>query len=102
MTVMIQTEKIFSVHIYAMLQILLAESIAVGIMLVLVSFVVMSVLHKIAPNDYSGCLNLPKPATKYYIATFLIGVLTHLLCEATKINQWYCRHGNACKSAHYF
>lgn len=74
------------------------EAIAVGIILVLISLIVMGALHRIYPNDYTGCINLPKSSAKYYVATFAIGIITHLACEATGINHWYCRSGNACKS----
>ena len=27
---------------------------------------------------------------------FITGALIHIICEYTKINKWYCKHGNAC------
>ena len=27
---------------------------------------------------------------------FLTGILTHLICEYTGVNKWYCKNGNAC------
>jgi hypothetical protein len=77
---------------------LLLESIVVGVVLVAISTPVMGLLHYIYPQDYSGCLYLPSGSKlKYYIATFLIGVLTHLLFEYFGANLFYCKNGNACK-----
>lgn len=76
---------------------LLAEAFAVGIILLLVSIPVMGTLHTLYPEDYTGCLNAPtKSKSKYYISTFIIGVIVHLICEGSGINDWYCNNGNAC------
>jgi hypothetical protein len=76
---------------------LFIEAFMVGIILLLVSVPIMSQLHTLYPNDYSGCENLPsKSKNKYYIATFVTGAILHLLCEFSGINRWYCKNGNAC------
>ena len=76
---------------------LIIEAIIVGILLLIVSIPVMGALQILYPNDYTGCQNLPlKSEKKYYVATIIIGVLVHLLCEYTNINKWYCKNGYAC------
>jgi hypothetical protein len=73
------------------------EAFMVGIILLIVSIPVMRLLHGLYPEDYSGCENLPsKSKNKYYVATFAIGALLHLMCEFSGINRWYCKNGNAC------
>jgi hypothetical protein len=32
------------------------------------------------------------------ILLFLTGACLHLFYEATKMNAWYCKNGNACKA----
>ena len=66
---------------------LIFEAILVGILLVLVSSPIMAVTRN---------LEFPVPE-KYYAATFVSGVMVHLLCEATGLNKLYCREGSACK-----
>ena len=76
---------------------ILQEAIAVGILLLLISIPAMGLLHRLYPEDYVGCEKLPpRSKTKYYITTFIIGFITHLVCEFTGINDWYCKNGNAC------
>lgn len=76
---------------------LFVEAFIVGIILLIISIPIMGGLHVLYPEDYSGCENLPaKSKTKYYGATVAIGFITHLLCEFSGINRWYCKNGNAC------
>lgn len=78
---------------------LLIESFAVGIILLIVSIPIMAALHSLYPGDYAGCENMPpKSKNKYYVATFIIGILVHLLCEFSGVNKWYCVNGNACNT----
>ena len=67
---------------------LIIEAILVGIILILVSAPIM---------HYARDINFPVPE-KYYIATFISGVVVHLLCEATGLNKYYCSAGSACKT----
>mgnify|MGYP001489121990 CR=1 FL=1 len=30
------------------------------------------------------------------IILFLTGIVTHLICEYTGVNKWYCKKGHAC------
>ena len=32
-----------------------------------------------------------------FLSYAIAGALFHLICEATNINAWYCKNGNACK-----
>jgi hypothetical protein len=81
---------------------LFIEAFLVGIILIIVSIPVMGALHHLYPEDYAGCENLPsKSKNKYYIATFIIGVLVHLLCEFSGANKWYCKNGNAANVCDY-
>lgn len=66
---------------------LIVEAILVGIILIFVSAPIMHLARGI---------NFPVPE-KYYIATFVSGVVVHLLCEATGLNKYYCSSGSACK-----
>lgn len=76
---------------------LIAEAVVVGIVLTIVSAFFMGALHIVAPNDYTGCKNLPNKSTKkYYITTFFIGVATHLIFEGLGLNKEYCKNSYAC------
>ena len=76
---------------------LLIESIAVGIITVVVGTIAGLVVGKLFSS------NLPKVCKKWNknhvmeISLFLTGFLVHLLCEFTGINGWYCKNGRACK-----
>ena len=81
------------------MKVLFIEAFIVGIILLFVSIPVMYGVKTIYPDDYTGCENLQSGSKKkYYIATIFIGIITHLLCEYSGVNKWYCRNGNACIS----
>ena len=75
---------------------LLTEAAIVGIILVIVFIPAMKLLNYVYPTDYTGCVNLPGSKTKYYVTTFLVGCITHLLFEYSGANKWYCTDGVAC------
>ena len=76
---------------------LLIEAFIVGIVLILIAYLVNFVIAKLYFT------NLPKICKKWNknhimeISLFFIGVVTHLVCEFTGVNKWYCKNGNACK-----
>jgi len=39
---------------------------------------------------------MPKNLLGMSIILFLTGVTVHILAEVSKINKWYCQHGDAC------
>ena len=70
---------------------LLIEAFIFGIILLIVSIPIMGITNILYPSDYSG-RNPPKSSkNKYYIATIIIGMLTHLLCEYSGITKSFCK-----------
>lgn len=65
---------------------LLIEALAVGLVVVFLGLVIMNFI-----KTQSWAKDYPLEIT-----FFLTGILTHLLCEFTGINKWYCTNGNAC------
>lgn len=61
----------------------LVEAIVVAILVVIIGCFVSHLLGKKCD------LHLVK-------ILFLTGILTHLLCEYSGVNKWYCKNGNAC------
>ena len=62
---------------------LVVEAIAVGIVIVIVSFLLDKVDNRLKKNEY--------------LFLFVVGSFTHLVFEAMGFNVWYCKNGNACK-----
>jgi hypothetical protein len=68
-----------------MIQRLLIEAVLVGVLVVFLGLAIMSfVKTQRWAKDYP------------LITLFLTGILTHLVCEFTGVNKWYCTNGNAC------
>jgi len=65
------------------------EAIVVGLLVVILGY---SIIFGMQSMD----LKLHKEF-QMGLGLFLIGVITHLLCEWLGINKWYCKHGNACR-----
>ena len=72
------------------LQRLLIEAVAVGVLVVLLGYVIIYVMESMKLK-----MNRDK---QMIIGFFVLGALTHLVCEFTGVNKWYCKNGNACKS----
>ncbi len=69
-----------------MTQRLLIEAVLVGVLVVFLGLAIMSfVKTQTWAKDYP-----------FEITLFLTGILTHLVCEFTGVNKWYCTNGNAC------
>lgn len=74
---------------------LLIEALVVG-----VSTVVMGLLLHVLLGHHSQHANSPhmkKEMIQLAILLFLTGISMHIFYEVTKMNKWYCKHGNACK-----
>lgn len=63
------------------------EAFAVGVLTAVVGYILQSVIM----------FNLSTP-TYFLLFLLILGILIHLLCEATGINKWYCKNGSACKT----
>ena len=78
-----------------MVKTILIEAISVGLLLIPLGFGVLLTLAEVSKRSrwYNGLDRNIKMALGFFIS----GFITHLFCEFSGINQWYCRHGNACK-----
>ena len=70
------------------LQRLLIEAVAVGVLVVLLGYVVVYFMESMK-------LKIDKDK-QMIIGFFVLGFLTHILCEFTGVNKWYCKNGRAC------
>ena len=70
------------------LQRLLIEAVAVGVLVVLLGYVIIYVMESMKLK-----MNRDK---QMIIGFFVLGALTHLVCEFTGVNKWYCKNGRAC------
>lgn len=74
---------------------LLIEAIAVGILLIPLGYLVLYGSVELSKR-YKSVDRMDKNI-KMSLGFFLLGVLTHLFCELTGINKWYCKKGIACQ-----
>tara|TARA_B000000557_G_C20801971_1_gene455952 strand:+ start:148 stop:384 length:237 start_codon:yes stop_codon:yes gene_type:complete len=74
---------------------LLIEAVAVGILLVPLGYLVLYGSVELSKR-YKSVDRMDKNI-KMSLGFFLLGVLTHLFCELTGINKWYCKKGIACQ-----
>jgi len=69
---------------------LITEALFVGGSLVVYSLIIAMMMEKFVPTtsvkDYS----------RMTIGVFITGVVIHLAFEITRVNAYYCVHGNAC------
>lgn len=74
---------------------LLIEAIAVGILLVPLGYLVLYTSVELSKR-YSTIKNMDKNI-KMSLGFFILGMLTHIFCDLTGINKWYCKKGLACQ-----
>ena len=80
---------------------ILIEASFVGILFLVIGLLVSHVLKLLKPDIVP---KLPQDCSRWNdnhvmeITLFLTGLLGHLLCEYSSINEWYCKNGNACKN----
>ena len=74
---------------------LFVEAIAVGILLIPLGYLVLYGSVELSKR-YKSVDRMDKNI-KMSLGFFLLGVLTHLFCEFTGINKWYCKKGIACQ-----
>ncbi len=78
--------------------VLLIEAIVVGIITVVVGTLSAKILSAYATSS-NELPEVCKSWNKNYVmekSLFLTGFLTHILCQITGINKWYCSNGLAC------
>ena len=63
---------------------------------VIIVLLIGLVLHYISLHLY-GAHDL-NDMKVYGAHLVVIGIMTHLVCELTGINHWYCRNGVACRT----
>ena len=64
---------------------LIIEAIIVGLIVIVIGCIISHFLGRSCDQ-------------KQIITLFLTGVITHVLCEITGANKWYCKNGHACQS----
>ena len=74
---------------------LLIEAVAVGILLVPLGYLVLYGSVELSKRYKS--VNRMDKNIKMSLGFFILGMLTHLFCELTGINKWYCKKGIACQ-----
>ena len=74
---------------------LLIEAVAVGILLIPLGYLVLYGSVELSKR-YKSIDKMDKNI-KMSLGFFLLGVLTHLFCELSGINKWYCKKGIACQ-----
>ena len=74
---------------------LFIEAIAVGILLVPLGYLVLYGSVELSKR-YKSVDRMDKNI-KMSLGFFILGMLTHLFCELTGINKWYCKKGLACQ-----
>jgi len=74
---------------------LLVEAIAVGIVLIPLGYVVL--YGSVGLSKRYKTVGQMDKNVKMSLGFFILGMLTHLFCEFTGINKWYCNNGVACR-----
>ena len=74
---------------------LLIEAIAVGILLIPLGYLVLYGSVELSKR-YKTVNNMDKNINMSF-GFFILGILTHIFCDLTGINKWYCKKGMACQ-----
>ena len=76
---------------------LLNETLAIAVSFGLLGLVV-STLFMFLPNSDGRKFELKDYHFwwQVFLSNAVAGALFHLICEATGVNKWYCKNGNAC------
>lgn len=69
------------------MQKLLVEALSVGVIVVIIGMIINSCIENVKIER----------TRKQVLILFIIGVVTHIICEYAGLNKWYCKNGNACK-----
>lgn len=67
------------------------EAIVVGLICCIIGYVFHMLSLKIYGDHDLNNIQM------FMIHIFSIGLLTHLICEYSGLNKWYCTNGTACK-----
>ena len=79
------------------MQTLLIEAVIVGVLVVVIGTVVGFFVGRAASVDLPTVCKRWNKNHVMEISLFLTGVITHILCEVSGLNKWYCKNGRACK-----
>jgi hypothetical protein len=74
---------------------LVKELLAVGLGFGLLGLVISTAFMFLSPNFKLSEYHF---WWQVFLSSALTGAIFHLACEATSINKWYCKNGNACQS----
>ena len=69
---------------------LAAEVVFVGVLVVVLGLII----HMFSSHYYKHDMN---NLWIYSAHLFIIGIATHLICEGSGLNRYYCKNGAACK-----
>jgi len=73
----------------------LIEALAVGILLVPLGYIVL--YGSVELSQRFKYVDRLDKNIKMSVGFFILGIMTHILCELTGINKWYCNKGLACQ-----
>ena len=68
---------------------LFIEAVVVGVLIVVFGKILFGLFFD-SEKDWNKNYSME-------MALFFTGFITHLFCEYVGLNNWYCKHGNACK-----
>ena len=75
---------------------LLMEAIFVGVGLTILGFLINYLYFKYIKKNMNQICREKFTNEPLIHILFISGFLFHLLCEITRVNQWYCKNGHAC------